>query len=205
MTIVSPKVGDSVMPGFNVTATATHPTGIISKVDLAVDGTMVQELTSSPYAFNAPSTLGNGTHHVVVTAYDRVGTSGTATVDVIIGPPCTKPSDCPTNTDTCIGGRCEPGPGVQGGLGMACTASTQCASGQCASDGTNMYCTDVCTAGQCPSGFGCLISNGQSMGVCWPGVNDGSGGGCLNTSGSGGPISLALIFGALVLLRRRRA
>ena len=205
VTLTKPKDGDQVMPGFAVDADATNDYGNLVKAELRVDGNLISTTTSMPYVFNAPTTLGDGTHHVEVTVYDRLGTAGKAAADVIIGPPCTKPSDCANNTDTCIGGRCVPGPGVQGGLGQPCTTGTDCASGNCSSDGTNMYCTDSCTVGQCPQNFGCVVSTGQTTGVCWPGFDDGSGhggGGC--STGGGGPIGLGLLFGALLLARKRR-
>ncbi|MBV8758643.1 MAG: hypothetical protein JO257_15260, partial [Deltaproteobacteria bacterium] len=169
VTITNPKTGDNVSPGFPVGATATDDPAGVAKVELRIDGTLVDMLTRGPYAFNSPSTLGNGTHKVEVTAYDMQGTPGKATVEVVIGPPCQKPSDCSNSTDTCIGGRCVPGPGVQGGLGMPCGAGTDCSSGQCGNDGKNMYCVEQCTKGQCPSNFGCLETTpGSGMGVCWP-------------------------------------
>ena len=201
VTLEKPKDGDQVKPGFVVVADATNDYGNLTKAELHIDGNLINTETTAPYAFNAPSTLGDGTHHVEVDVYDRIGTMGKATADVIIGPPCTKPSDCPNATDTCIGGRCVPGPGVQGGLGQTCTTGADCASGNCSSDGTNMYCTDTCMKGQCPSSFGCDIADGKTTGVCWPGFDDGSGGGC--ASGGGGPIGLGLLFGALLLARRR--
>jgi Big-like domain-containing protein len=204
--ITNPKYGASVNPGFNVTATATGANNAaITKVELRVDNMLVMPvLTSFPYAFNAPSTLANGSHHVEVTAYDAHQTTGKAAIDVNIGPPCTKPSDCPNATDTCIGGRCVPGPGVQGGLGSPCTDGSMCAEGQCASDGTAMYCVSSCMPGQCPSGFGCLLTNpaDPSTGVCWPGYDDGTGGCCSAARDGRGFIVLA--FGVLLFAGRRR-
>jgi hypothetical protein len=202
--ITEPKTGDNVAPGFPIAADATDnsPRGV-SKVDFKVDGQVVMSLTRGPFVINSPSTLGNGTHTVDVIAYDAQGTPGTGHVEVVIGPPCQKPSDCSNNTDTCIGGRCVPGPGVQGGLGTMCTAGTDCASGQCASDGTSMYCVDTCMKGQCPSGFGCETPTGMTSGYCWPGFDDGSGGGGCAVAPSGA-IGSGLLFAALVFCRRRR-
>ncbi|MBV8758843.1 MAG: hypothetical protein JO257_16260, partial [Deltaproteobacteria bacterium] len=45
------------------------------------------------------------------------------------------------------------------------------------------------------------IDMGQTMGVCWPGVDDGSGG-C--DVAPGGAIGSGLLFAALVFVRRRR-
>jgi hypothetical protein len=207
--ITNPMDGANVQPGFPVVATVDTPYGA-SKAELRVDGQLVLTLTSQPFAFNAPTTLGDGSHTVQVTGYDSHNNSAMAMITVYIGKPCTKPADCPLNTDTCIGGRCVPGPGTQGGLGMACTNPTQCASGMCDSDGMgHQYCVDTCTTGQCPSGFGCeYINSTDPTGVCWPGYNDGSGGGgggCA-TGGRGGPFVLGLTaLASLLALRRRRA
>jgi uncharacterized protein (TIGR03382 family) len=201
--ITNPKNGAQVSPGFPVVADVTDDTGI-TKAELYVDNTLTMTITSAPYAFNAPATLGDGTHRVEVRGYDLQITSGSGMISVIIGKPCGKPSDCPMSTDTCVGGRCVPGPGVQGGLGQPCMKGTDCASGQCASDGTNSYCVEQCDLGkgQCPSSFGCL-DTGNMNGVCWPGFDDGTGGICAAGS-RGGPITLGLSFAALVFTRRRR-
>ena len=53
----------------------------------------------------------------------------------------------------------------------------------------------------CPSGFGCLSAG--TSGVCWPGADNGSSGGC-NTGGDGGPVLLGLGLVALVITRRKR-
>jgi hypothetical protein len=204
VTITEPKTGDNVSPGFPIAADATDnsPRGVTG-VEFKVDGQSVMTLTRGPFVINSPATLGNGTHTIDVTATDAQGTTGTSHIEVVIGPPCKKPSDCSNNTDTCIGGRCVPGPGVQGGLGTSCMAGIDCASGQCASDGTNMYCVDTCTKGQCPSGFGCEVPDGTMSGYCWPGFDDGSGGGGCAVA-PGGAISSGLLFAALVFGRRRR-
>lgn len=202
VSISSPQQGASVKAGFPVAATATDD-AIISRVELAVDGVLVQTLMTEPYGFNAPATLGDGPHTVAVTAYDSHGTAGTKTITVNIGPPCSSAADCPMSTDACIAGRCVPGPGVAGGLGTTCTANSDCGDQNCASDGTNMYCTTACTQGQCPDGFGCLPTmDGATMGYCWPGYSDGGSSGC--NSGSGGSVTCGLVFAALLVSRRKR-
>lgn len=201
--ITRPQTGDNVAPGFPINTEVTDLQGV-QRVELFIDNQAVQTLTTGPYAFNAPSDLGNGTHTVKVVGYDVFGASGEATVQVVIGEPCGKPADCPNNTDTCIGGRCVPGPGVQGGLGSDCSAGQSCSSGICTATTEGSYCTESCQlgAGQCPSGFGCLdtgLNNGT--GVCFPGFDDGTGG-C--SSGSGAPIGFGLAFAALLVVRRRK-
>ena len=202
ITFTEPHNGDNVSPGFPIAVNVAEdaPQGVTS-VDFYVDGMMVSSLTRGPFVINSASTLGDGTHKLEVRATDYQGTVGTTTIDVYIGPPCQKPSDCENDTDTCIGGRCVPGPGVQGGLGSTCTSAPDCASGLCASDDTNHYCVEPCMKGQCPSGFGCEINDGDTMGVCWPGFDDGSGG-C--SVAPGGAVTSGLLFAALVFGRRRR-
>jgi hypothetical protein len=202
--IVKPLDGAAAAPGFPVQANVTSPYGV-SKVELRVDGTLVSTITSTPYVFNAPDTLQPGQHTVQVTGYDSHDTSGMMQIHAIIGNPCQKAADCPDMTETCIGGRCVPGSGVPGGLGSPCKAAADCLEGECASDGTNMYCTSDCTAGQCPSGFGCLPSGSgsdASAGVCWPNYDDGGGGGGC-TTGGGAPATLGLLCLGLALSRRR--
>jgi uncharacterized protein (TIGR03382 family) len=202
--ILSPKNGDRVAPGFPVSTNPTDDQGI-QRVELYVNNQLVQTLATGPYAFNAPADLGQGTHVVKVSAYDVFGARGDATVQVIIGEPCGKPADCPNDTDTCIGGRCVPGPGVQGGLGSDCSAGQTCASGSCTATTEGAYCTESCMlgAGQCPAGFGCLdIGASDGTGQCFPGFDDGSGG-C--SAGGGAPIVFGLAFASLVFVRRRRS
>ena len=203
VTITAPKIGASVDPGFSVYSEATDNSGRVTRVELWVNGAMVSMLTAPPYVFNAPTNLMNGTHKVEVRAYDPHDFLGKANVDVIIGPPCEKPSDCSNATDTCVGGRCVPGSGAPGGLGSPCTNNTECASGQCGSDGTNMYCVEQCLVGQCPDGFGCDVPDGIDMGVCWPGFDDGSGG-CGCQSSRGGSFAMLMLLGWVVLTCRKR-
>jgi hypothetical protein len=204
--IISPKLGASVEPGFAVSAEPMDDSGMVQMVELRVDGQLIGSLTKGPFVWNTPATLGNGTHKVEVTAYDPHSTPGKTTIDVIIGPPCEKPADCPNDTDTCIAGRCVPGSGVPGGLGTACVENTECASGVCADDGTAKYCVEPCLIGQCPDGFGCLGTENATAemdGVCWPGFDDGSGG-CGCASNRSGPLGMMVLFGWVVLTCRRR-
>jgi len=207
ISITSPKTGASVVAGFPVAVSASADSAIKS-VSITVDGAAVPPvLMAPPFAFNAPATLAAGAHVVVATATDAHGTSNTSMITVNIGPPCTSASECPNDTDACIEGRCVPGPNATGGLGTSCTDNSMCGDSTCASDGTNQYCTTACSApGVCPSGFGCLpAADGSTAGYCWPGYDDGSGGGGCNTGGAGGPITGGLLFAALLVTRRKRA
>jgi hypothetical protein len=175
--ITAPKLGANVDPGFSVYTDITDDSGKISKVVFKVD-------------------------NVEVMTYDPHQTPGSATVDVVIGPPCKSESDCSKDTDVCVGGRCVPGSGVNGGLGTTCGQSTDCLSNRCASDGTNMYCVEQCMVGQCPPDYGCLdVGDGTS--VCWPGYDDGSGG-CGCQSSKGGPLGMVLAMLCMVLMCRKR-
>jgi MYXO-CTERM domain-containing protein len=199
--ITAPKLGQNVDPGFAVYSEAMDDSGEISKVELKINGQVVSSLTAPPFVFNAPDNLANGTVRVEIVAYDPHQTPGTAQVDVVIGPPCKGEDDC-KEEDVCVGGRCVPGSGVNGGLGTTCTAGTDCLSNQCASDGTNSYCVEQCMIGDCPDGYGCL-DTGNGTSVCWPGYDDGSGG-CGCQSSRGGPLSMVLALGVMVVLCRRR-
>jgi uncharacterized protein (TIGR03382 family) len=210
--ITMPMPNQSVYPGFPVVASASDDMGI-REVELYVDGELVDTQEpppafdpTKPYELVAPDQLAEGPHTIKVTAYDVIGTPTSASITITIAPPCSKPADCPNNTDTCIASKCVPGPGVQGGLGSECTDSLQCASGLCAMTTDGAYCVSPCLLGdeQCPSGFGCLdTGNGDGNGVCFPGFDEG--GGCLDAGGSGGPITAGLGFAALLFVRRRRS
>ncbi|CAN5322000.1 hypothetical protein BH11MYX1_BH11MYX1_56410 [soil metagenome] len=202
--ITKPQQGASVQAGFAVNTTITADAAI-TKAELRVDGMLVDPVVmSAPYAFNAPATLQPGSHTVEVTGYDAHGTPGKTSITVTIGPPCTDDSTCAT-AEVCIAGRCVPGPNVTGGLGTTCTGNEMCGDANCASDGTNMYCTSACHAGQCPSGFGCLpLADGSDAGYCWPGYSDNGGGGCSTSGAAGGSIASGLVFAALLFTRRRK-
>lgn len=202
--ILAPKLGENVMPGFAVYSEAMDDSGKISKVEFKINGQLVSSLDKGPFTFNAPTTLENGTHRVEIIAYDPHQTPGTARVDVVIGTPCEEESDCSKETDVCVGGRCVPGSGVNGGLGTTCTQPTDCASNQCASDGMVSYCVESCVVGDCPDGYGCL-DPGNGAGVCWPGYDDGSGGcGCQSSRGGPAGMILALLVMVVTCRRRRR-
>jgi hypothetical protein len=203
--ITNPKLGQSVQAGFPVTVTITDSSEIV-KAELYVNNKLAMTLNGPPFVFEAPDDLTEGTQTVRVQGYDIFNTMGMAQVQVTIGPPCGSPSDCPNGTDTCIGGRCVPGPGIEGGLGTPCAGQADCASGMCAMTTEGSYCVEQCllAADQCPEGFGCLDTGaGDGNGVCFPGYDDS--GGCLNAGGGSGPITVGLAFAVLLFVRRRRS
>jgi len=203
VTITNPHPGDNVQAGFSITVSSVdNGPQPMSKVELRIDGTLIDTQTSgSPNTFTAPTSLAVGQHTIEATSYDAQMTPGKGSIQVTTGPPCTKDSECQTMGDVCIGGRCVAGPSLAGGLGMPCMNNPDCSSQVCGSDGTHSYCVEPCMTGQCPSGFSCLLQG--SAGVCWPGGSDGGGGGGCDVA-PGGAISSGLLFGALVLARRRR-
>lgn len=201
VTIVSPKVGETVEPGFLVSAEIADDRAVTS-AELRVDDALISTMAGGPYEFTGPLALADGTHTIVVTGYDDAGAPGRARVQVIVGPGCRSTADCPNDTDSCIGGRCVPGPGTVGGLGDTCVAATDCKSWQCANDNGARYCVEACEPGQCPSGFGCR-DDGDGGGLCWPGFDEGFGGCAAAGSPPIGSIVLGLGF-ALAARRRRR-
>ena len=205
--ITAPGAGAVVDPGFPIHATITDDQGI-SQVVLLVDNQIAGTLLSPPWAFNAPTTLGTGSHRVEIRATDLNGTSASDVVDVVIGEPCSRPGDCAGVGEnyTCVGGRCVPGPGAPGGLGEDCASGAECSSGLCVtSDGANV-CAEMCAGGAgCPDGFTCATA-ADGNGFCVPG----GGGGCLGCAADGGgptpiaPIGAGVILAAVLLRRRRR-
>jgi hypothetical protein len=205
--ITRPKIGDTVMDGFEVTADITDDISV-SSAELRVDGELVGTTAASPYTFTGPSGLANGTHTLEVTGYDNVGTPGRTRIQVIVGPGCKTTADClDADAATCIGGRCVAGPGTPGGLGEVCITQTDCKSWQCDNDNGAQYCVEACEPGQCPANFGCR-DDGRGGGVCWPGYDEGFAGCATAPSGGGGEtpigsIAVGLAFAGAAARRRR--
>lgn len=203
--IQTPKEGDIVAAMFPIKAAISDDISV-TKAELYIDGQLVNTSTQSiggVFVWNAPASIGQGNHTIKVIGYDVALTKAEVTVNVTLGAPCKKPGDCSKDTDTCVDGRCVPGSGVQGGLGSACVANTDCASGQCGADADgNRYCVEQCNVEMdaCPSGFDC-ISAGAS-GVCWPGEEEDTG--CSSNQGGATPGLLLLGLFALLVTRRRR-
>jgi hypothetical protein len=203
--IVSPRVGDTVGPGFMVSAEITDDVAVAS-AELRVDDVLINSVAEPPYDLGGPFDLTDGTHTIVVTGYDTSGAPGRARIQVVVGPGCASSAECPGDTDSCIGGRCVAGPAAPGGLGTSCTAATDCSSWLCANDNGAKHCVESCKPGQCPSGFGCR-DDGLDGGVCWPGHDEGFAGlgGC--AAGTGRPPLGSILLGlgfAIAIIRRRR-
>lgn len=102
--------------------------------------------------------------------------------------------DCDADPDCSEGGDA-------GGLGNACgEGEPECEIGFCASGPGGMRCTRDCdpAASDCPAGFDCLETSGDS-GACWPAED----GGCNASGSSAGGLGLLVLI-ALVAVRRRR-
>jgi hypothetical protein len=199
--ITFPADGAEVQPGFPVRSDVMDNVDV-ARAELWLNNQMVQSLNNPPFAFNAPADLSQGAINVEVRAYDNNGDMGSDSIAVVLGEPCGGPSDC-ADGETCVDGRCVPGPGSDGGLGEDCTSGDDCASGLCGNDGANQFCAEECAVGAdgCPDGFQCLDTG--IGGVCWPGGGDG-GGGCRSGNGGGAASAGLLALIALVLFRRRR-
>jgi MYXO-CTERM domain-containing protein len=206
MTITDPAAGAQVQQGFAVVAEGDEPLG---RVELRIDGELIDTDTTGPYEFFAPSDLADGTHMVEVTGYDNRGDPGKKTISVIIGEPCQDDGDCEEIGEglVCLGGRCVLGNGYEGGLGTPCEGDDDCSSGTCLMQGDDMYCVESCNPGsdECPGDFDCL--DFEDGGVCWP-ADGGGGGGCASTDAGGAaalPIGFGLAFVGMLFRRRRRA
>jgi len=197
---ITPRIGDTVGPGFSVSAEIRDDVAVAS-AELRVDGELVASASAPPWGFTGPATMVDGTHTLEITGYDNLGSPGRARIQVVVGPGCRSPADCPDPSNACIAGRCVTGPGVQGGLGEVCTAATDCASWMCAADEGSQYCVEACKPGQCPSGFGCR-DDGMGGGVCWRGYQESAD---CTAAGHDSPIGAVLLgLGLATAVRRRR-
>jgi hypothetical protein len=177
--ILEPVAGATVQGGFVVRPEISDEQGVAS-ASLYVDGSLVLTLTQSPFVFNGPAELTDGSHTVEVRASDRLGATGSASITVVRGDP--------------------PPGGTPGALGGTCAGNQDCFSGMCASSGDVQICTQPCDS-DCPAGFACLAAGDSN--VCWP-SESGEGGGC-STGGGGGEGPLALVGLALMLGFVRRS
>jgi MYXO-CTERM domain-containing protein len=194
VTLVAPKEGEWVKAGFGMVATLTSPLDTL-KVDFAIDGATAGTTKTMPYAVASPMTTTGGPHVVSVTGSDMGDRTATAMVNVNVMSSCAAGESCSDGTH-CLGGFCQPGDQVTGGLGATCTGNGDCITGLCGTVESDSKCTAACDPNKsCPSGYDCIDDGGA--GVCWPA----SGGGC---SVGGNPTFLLGGLGVLLLARRRR-
>jgi uncharacterized protein (TIGR03382 family) len=111
----SPLNGATVGPGFAISVMASDTDGLVSNVQLRIDGTLVGTDTTSPYTFTAPAGLANGTHTLEARATDDDATVGTATISVTVNatnpPPDAGVPDAGPGPVTPDAGPDGPGPG----------------------------------------------------------------------------------------------
>ena len=203
VTITAPEEGAELKAGFPIRVNAVDDLAI-ARVEFSINNQVIDSVTSPPYVTNAPADLSDGRMKITAKAVDNYGFENTATVQAVQGAPCDSTSDC-GDAETCVDGRCVPGPGAAGGLGEACADNESCASGLCADDGAgSKFCVEECELGEggCPEGFGCAESGDR--GVCWAGFDDGGGCALGGGSGPGSALLLLLGVGAAFLGRRRR-
>ncbi len=84
VSITSPSNNAGVSSGFAINVTTTDET-CISRVELLVDGQVVDTVFKAPYTFTAPTTLANGAHDLVVKSYDTANQATSGTVRVNLG------------------------------------------------------------------------------------------------------------------------
>ncbi len=198
VTITSPIDGADVDAGFTIRASATDDIRV-DRVEVRVNSVFLGVSETEPYLFDVPATMSDGRLRIEVTAFDNYDYSTTEVIEVLQGEPCCGATDC-AGQETCVSGRCVPGPDAPDGLGQSCSGPESCASSKCVSNDSKRACIEVCDGdGTCPSGFGCLDTEEGS--VCWPGHDEG---GCSVGGQPGGNA----VFGLLLLLgfaaRRRR-
>ncbi|MBK9069419.1 MAG: hypothetical protein IPL79_00185 [Myxococcales bacterium] len=202
VSISVPPDGARVAQGFAVKAIYNDDVGV-EKAELYIDGVLISTGTSEPFVFNAPTDLAPGMHQVVVRAYDVQDAVGiSAPVNVEIGPPCVRPSECGAG-NTCFLGECVPGPDTPGGMGAPCSENEQCFDAWCASNGTIGVCSSECdiAAANCPSGFDCVQAG--DAGACWPSSDSG----CQGSTPDNVPLLPCLLAMVVswVIVRRRHA
>lgn len=95
--VTSPADGASVSGTVNVTASATDNVGV-SKAEFYVDNALKSTDTSSPYSYSwNTTTVANGSHSLLVKAYDAAGNVGSDEIAVTVANGDTKPPSTPTN------------------------------------------------------------------------------------------------------------
>ncbi|HSK05303.1 MAG TPA: M4 family metallopeptidase [Kofleriaceae bacterium] len=107
--ITSPADGAKVVPGFQVEVNAADDQCVL-KVELSIDGALVETKTAPPFTFMTDANLAPGMHTIQVTTYDVSNTS-TDTATVTIGgggggDVCTVDDQCPDG-EICVSGHCQ--------------------------------------------------------------------------------------------------
>ncbi len=98
--ISAPANGAQVRPGFRVDV-AAQDDGTVAKVELKIDGTLVETKTSGPFSFTTATTLSMGAHTVETVVTDDSGQTSSEQINVTIAPdaPPQDPGDDTGNPD----------------------------------------------------------------------------------------------------------
>jgi len=87
--ISEPIDGTTVNQGeqLRVDATAYAPSAAVSKIEVYIDSTYITQATNNPLVANitVPGSIADGTHQLIVKAYDDSGRSGSSSVNIIVG------------------------------------------------------------------------------------------------------------------------
>ncbi|MBI2898453.1 MAG: Ig-like domain-containing protein [Deltaproteobacteria bacterium] len=161
--ITRPADGAEVSQGFTVDVEANDDNGV-TRVDLYVDGELVDTDNSSPWSLDAPDDLGAGPHQVEVRAVDGAAGVGSDSITVDVNGDDPDPGDDPDDDDDDADPGVDPGddpdpgvdPGQLGEFGDACSRGDGCSSRACVTvDEGDGYCTESCDGDSCPYGFSC--------------------------------------------------
>ncbi len=199
--LITPQDGAEVSAGFSVfLRDRGRPLAI---AELWINGAEISsvpgKLTDAPYELRTPTSLPDGTQHLMIRAYDDLGRLKILTAMVHKGAGC---GTCPAGR-TCDGaGACVVAPGTAA-LGAACVTDGACASQLCAQRGDDQVCSEPCwpSGMACSGALSCQHADDERL-VCLPPPPDE--GGCCGTSRHPGA-SLTLAGLVLGLLGRRRA
>jgi len=96
VTITNPAASASIQGTVNVQGTATDNVGV-SRIEVYIDGNLVNTVYASPYSYAWDTTsAANGSHSVVVKAYDSANNVGQASVSVTVNNPLLVSAQAPT-------------------------------------------------------------------------------------------------------------
>lgn len=200
VTIVAPADGAIVPPGFTVEVDATDNYQV-ARVDLYVDGQLVASDVLPPWALTAPPSVLPGPHQVEARALDKSSNVGTAAIAITMNAGCATDTDCGA-LEVCADGVCA------GDVGAPCQMHVDCATGLCAVDGLERFCSRSCdpaAENACPEGFVCKRSRGGQP-KCWPSEGGGgcaAGGVALGREAPVGAVWILLAVFGLVARRKR--
>lgn len=206
ITVLSPQPGAVVASRFSVFVDVDGR--LPTTVELWVNGAFLASLpgktADSPYQFDTPATLHDGTLDVEIRAYDDLGTLGTRTLTVQKGEPCADASACPAGY-ACDAGRCLAPAGTRA-VGESCEANGDCISKECVAHGGALVCTEPCwvATAACPSGLACVQADDERFGCLVPPEDTG---GCCSAAGTDprAPLVLMALAGLVIGRRRRRS